>query len=81
MTWGLERGRVGEPNPLWGASSCVPHAFPVGAPGRGLVEEAVQRKSLAYGEVRGVISKRLRICGRVKRARLPKRSGVTDYDV
>ena len=46
-----------------------------------MAEEAVQRKSLAYGEVRGVISKRLRICGRVKRARLPKRSGVTDYDV
>ena len=62
-------------------SGALARAFPVGAPGRGLVEEAVQRKSLAYGEVRGVISKRLRIRGRVKRARLPKRSGVTDYDV
>ena len=66
-------------------SGALARAFPMRSPwvplAGGWLEEAVQRKSLAYGEVRGVISKRLRIRGRVKRARLPKRSGVTDYDV
>lgn len=72
---------VSESRILSGALARAFPCVPRGAPGGGLAEEAVQRKSLAYGEVRGVISKRLRICGRVKRARLLKRSGVTDYDV